>query len=268
MDYLKRELAPVSEAAWKSIDDDAIATLSGNLSGRYAVDFDGPHGYQLSSVNTGRLAAQDSSEYPGIRFGIRRIQPLLEVRASFRLLTSELDEAARGAEDLDTEPVIAAALRLAEFEERAVYYGLASAGIAGLMGSEAHVAVPLGEHPAAYPESVARAILRLSEAGIGGPYVLVLESQIYRMLAGDLSAYPPLPSIEKLTGGPVLHSPVLNGGVVLSRRGGDYRLSVGQDFAIGYQAHDGLSVDLYLTETFTFRMLAPEAVIRLTRNAS
>ncbi|HVJ17103.1 MAG TPA: family 1 encapsulin nanocompartment shell protein [Polyangiaceae bacterium] len=265
MDYLKRELAPIDDATWKAIEKDAVAALTANLSARYAVDLDGPHGYQLSSVNIGRLAAQDMADPPGVRFGIRRVQPLLEARASFRLLSSEIEDAARGAEDLDTEPVRDAARKLAAFEERAVYFGLPAAGIAGLCSSDVHEAVTLGESPGAYPEQVARALLKLSEVGVSGPYVLVLESRLYRMLAGDVSDYPPLPRIEKLLGGPVLHSPVLEGGVVLSRRGGDYRLTLGQDFAIGYEAHDAGAVDLYLTETFTFRVLSPEAVVRLRR---
>jgi uncharacterized linocin/CFP29 family protein len=265
MDFLKRELAPVNDAAWRAIEADATAALTSNLSARYAVDFDGPHGYELSSVNVGRLSPHDSNEHPFISAGVRLVQPLLEVRAPFRLSISELDHAARGAEDLDTEPLLEAARRLAAFEERAIYYGYPAAGIVGLMSADGHPHVALGEQPAQYPESVARAILKLSEGGVTGPYVLVLESHIYRMLAGDVSAYPPLPRIEKLLNGPVLHSPVLKGGVVLSKRGGDYRVSVGQDFAIGYEAHDASSVDLYLTETFTFRLLSPDAVVRLTR---
>jgi uncharacterized linocin/CFP29 family protein len=265
MDYLKRELAPIDDATWRALEVDAIAALTANTSARHAVDFDGPHGYQLSSVNIGRLAAQNGAEHDGVHFGIRRVQPLLEARSSFHLPLSELDDAARGAEDLDTEPVMEAARKLASFEERAVYYGLPAAGISGLLSSAVHEPVKLGDHPGAYPEDVARALLRLSEAGVNGPYALVLESRLYRMLAGDVSDYPPLPRIQKLLDGPVLHSPVLEGGVVLSRRGGDYRLTLGQDFAIGYETHDARNVDLYLTESFTFRVLSPEAVVRLTR---
>ena len=265
MDFLKRALAPINDTAWKTIESDAIAALTANLSGRYATDFDGPHGYQLSSVNIGRLAPHEPPDQGGVSVGIRRVQPLIEVRSGFRLPIAEVDDAARGADDLDTEPLIDAARRLAAFEERAIYYGLPAAGIAGLMSADAHPHVSIGEQPGAYPESVARALLKLAEGGVNGPYVLVLESQIYRALAGDVSAYPPLPRIEKLLGGPVLHSPVLKGGLVLSRRGGDYRVTVGQDFAIGYEAHDANYVDLYLMETFTFRLLSPDAVVRLTR---
>ncbi len=265
MNYLKRELAPIDDATWKTLEKEAIAALTANLSARYAVDLDGPHGYQLSSVNIGRLAAQDGDGANGVRFGIRRVQPLLEARAGFRLLISEIEDAARGADDLDTEPVLDAARKLAGFEERAIYYGLPAAGIAGLCSSDVHEPVPLGENPGAYPEQVARALLKLSQSGVSGPYVLALESRLYRLLAGDVSDYPPLPRIEKLLGGPVLHSPVLEGGIVLSRRGADYRLTLGQDFAIGYEAHDAGAVDLYLTETFTFRVLSSEAVVRLQR---
>ena len=69
--------------------------------------------------------------------------------------------------------------------------------------------------------------------------------------------------VAKLIEGPILHSPVLEGGFLLSLRGGDFELTVGQDIAIGYQHHDTRSVHLYLTESFTFRVLGPEAVIEL-----
>ena len=58
--------------------------------------------------------------------------------------------------------------------------------------------------------------------------------------------------------------PGLNGGVVLSRRGGDFRLVVGQDLSIGYSDHDADTVSLYLEESFTFRALEPDAAVPLT----
>jgi uncharacterized linocin/CFP29 family protein len=46
-------------------------------------------------------------------------------------------------------------------------------------------------------------------------------------------------------------------------RGGDFRLTVGRDIAIGYLGHTASSVELYLEESFTFEVLAPEAAIWL-----
>ena len=46
-------------------------------------------------------------------------------------------------------------------------------------------------------------------------------------------------------------------------RGGDTDLVVGQDFSVGYLEHDARTVRLYVQETFTFRVLTPEAAVPL-----
>ena len=38
-------------------------------------------------------------------------------------------------------------------------------------------------------------------------------------------------------------------------------LILGQDLAVGYEAHNKDSVTLYFTESFTFRILEPAAVL-------
>ena len=45
MDLLKRQLAPISDAAWEQIDTEARRVLKLNLAGRRVVDFSGPHGW-------------------------------------------------------------------------------------------------------------------------------------------------------------------------------------------------------------------------------
>ena len=52
---------------------------------------------------------------------------------------------------------------------------------------------------------------------------------------------------------------------MLSRRGGDFVLDVGQDFAVGYRDHDADKVELYLEERFTFRVVEPDAAVALAR---
>jgi uncharacterized linocin/CFP29 family protein len=62
-------------------------------------------------------------------------------------------------------------------------------------------------------------------------------------------------------------APALRGGAALvSTRRGDYELTVGQDLSIGYTAHDRTDVDLFITETFTFRVLEEKAAIFLRRS--
>jgi len=50
---------------------------------------------------------------------------------------------------------------------------------------------------------------------------------------------------------------------VLTTRGGDFSLHIGQDLSIGYLAHTDTEVVLYLQETVTFQSLTAEAAVSL-----
>ncbi|MEB3370127.1 encapsulin [Saccharopolyspora mangrovi] len=59
------------------------------------------------------------------------------------------------------------------------------------------------------------------------------------------------PAIEQLahvTGGDVLWTTALEGGLLTSTRGGDCDLVLGRDLSIGYLSHDATSIELYLEE--------------------
>jgi uncharacterized linocin/CFP29 family protein len=50
---------------------------------------------------------------------------------------------------------------------------------------------------------------------------------------------------------------------VLTTRGGDFDIHIGQDFSIGYLNHSDTTVYLYLQESFTFLLLTSEASVAL-----
>ena len=54
------------------------------------------------------------------------------------------------------------------------------------------------------------------------------------------------------------------GAFVLTTRGGDFSLHLGEDLAIGYLSHTDTEVRLYLEETLTFLMLTSEAAVGCT----
>ena len=99
-----------------------------------------------------------------------------------------------------------------------------------------------------YDDLVALAVATLKQSGIGGPYALALGPADWTAVveASDAGGYPLVRRLGDLLGGPIEWVPGLEGGVVLSMRGGDYLLDVGEDLSIGYAAHDALTVDLYL----------------------
>ena len=50
---------------------------------------------------------------------------------------------------------------------------------------------------------------------------------------------------------------------MLSTRGGDYQLALGQDLSIGYLSHDATSVELYFQESMTFLVYTDEASVAI-----
>jgi uncharacterized linocin/CFP29 family protein len=263
MNFLRRQLAPIAESAWPEIEREVQQALTSNLTARKVVDFTGPKGFDFSAVNLGKLTDTQRSE-DGVNYGVRRVQPLIEVRVPFQLNIWELDNFSRGADNVDLEPAVLAGLKLAQFEERSVYSGFAPGGIVGLLQLTENAPVSLGGDAQSYVQAVAQAMIVLADRGVAGPYAMVLGAEPYKRLSSDVSNYPPRQRIAKMIEGPILHSRVVEGGFLTSLRGGDFEMTVGQDVSLGYDHHDETSVHLYLTETFTFRVHAAEAVVPLT----
>ena len=268
MDLLKRSLAPVLPEAWKLIDAEAARVLKLNLAGRKFVDFQGPHGWTLAAVNTGHLAVLPEQPDPDLNIGIRQAQPLVEVRVPIVLPIMELDTVARGATDPDLGAVVKAAEKIARTEDAAIFHGLEAAGITGILPASPHAPVPIPADLAGLPRAVLTAQEKLRQAGVSGPYGLVLGAALYDQLFSlTEEGHPVAKRIEGLlVERPILRATALEGGVVLSLRGGDFELTVGQDLSVGYAYHDKHQVELYLTESFTFRVLEPAAAVRLSKS--
>ena len=75
--------------------------------------------------------------------------------------------------------------------------------------------------------------------------------------------YPLLDHLHKILEGPIVWGPGLEGAVVLSLRGGDFLFESGQDLSIGYESHDAAVVRLYVEQSFSFRVVTPEAAVVL-----
>lgn len=265
MNDLLRNLAPVSEAAWEEIENEARRTLRATLAARKLVDFSGPLGWDASAVNLGRSTRLKAAPEKKVEARLRRVQPLVELRIGFELSREELEAVGRGAADPDLDPVREAARSLGLAEDRAVFHGHAEAGIGGIVDAAAASTCAIGEDYAQYVGVVADALHRLRSAGVDGPYGIALGPRCYTGLHKTLvGGFPVFEHVRQLLDGPIVSAPAVDGAVVLSQRGGDFELAVGQDFSIGYLDHSPTAVRLYLQESFTFRVLAPEAAVPLS----
>jgi uncharacterized linocin/CFP29 family protein len=266
MNHLFRELAPISDRAWDEICDEATRVLRQFLAARKTIDVVGPLGWEHSAEATGRIAALPDPPQEGVGGNIRVVQPLVELRAEFDVPLAELAALDRGAVDGDLEPVAEAARRLALAEDRAVFGGYPAAQIRGIVDASPHAPVTISDDYEEYPSWVSKAVAQLQMEGVEGPYAIALGPQCYRGVVETTQrgGYPVFEHIRNILDGPIIWAPAVNGAVVVSRRGGDFVLTLGQDISVGYRAHDAEKVSLYLEESMTFRALGPEAGIALT----
>jgi len=263
MNNLYRELAPISDAAWSDIEQEARRTFEQHVAGRRVVDVKGPDGPLLAGVNTGHLAEIEAPA-DGVIAHARVSQPLVRLRVPFTVDRDDVDAAERGAQDADWQPVKDAAMKIAFAEDAAVFGGYPAAGIAGLRASTSNPALTLPGDVREYPNAVSQAVSSLRLAGVGGPFSLLLSADAYTLVSETSDhGYPIREHLARLLDGEIIWAPAIEGAFLLSARGGDYELRLGQDLSIGYLSHDAGTVQLYFQETLTFLVYTSEAIVSL-----
>jgi uncharacterized linocin/CFP29 family protein len=265
---LHRDLAPISDAAWAEIEAEARRTFTRNVAGRRVVDVVGPKGLELSAVGTGHIQPFDSPA-DGVIAHTREVMKIVELRAPFRVSRQAVDDVERGAQDSDWQPVKDAAKQIAFAEDHTIFRGSPAAGVVGIGPSSSNAPLPLPSDVREIPDVVAQALSALRLAGVDGPYCLVLSADVYTAVAEATDhGYPIRDHLARLLHeGEPIWAPALDGALLVSTRGGDYELHLGQDLSIGYNSHDDENVELYLQESLTFLALTAESSVALPDSA-
>ena len=264
MNNLHRELAPISDAAWAEIEEEVTRTFKRYLAGRRAVDVKGPAGTGLSAVGTGHLLGIAGSR-EGVQARQREVKALVELRVPFELSRAAIDDVERGANDSDWQPAKDAARQIAFAEDGAIFDGYADAGIVGLREATSNPKMSLPSDVRQYPDAIAHALSQLRLVGVNGPYCVLLGAEAYTALSETSDhGYPVLEHVKRLVEDKIIWAPAIDGAFVLTTRGGDFELHLGQDLSIGYLNHTDSAVRLYLQETFTFLPLTSEASVALS----
>jgi uncharacterized linocin/CFP29 family protein len=264
MNNLHRELAPISDAAWAQIEEETSRTFKRYLAGRRVVDVQGPGGVALPAIGTGHLRNIEASG-DGILARQREVKALVELRVPFDLDRQQIDDVERGANDSDWQPAKDAARQLAFAEDRAIFEGYAAAGIEGIRAGTSNPRTALPADVREYPDAIAQALSQLRLVGVNGPYSVLLSADAYTGLSETSDhGYPVLEHIKRLVSSEIIWAPAIAGAFVLTTRGGDFGLYLGQDVSIGYLSHTDAVVRLYLQETFTFLLLTTEAAVALS----
>lgn len=264
MNNLHRELAPVSAEAWAEIEEEAKRTFARNAAARKTVDVTGPDGLALAGLGTGHVTVIDPPA-DGVAAALRDWRPVLELRVPFTLDRADIDSVERGAHDADWQPVKDAARKIAFAEDRAVFDGYAAASITGIREASSNPSLALPGEVRDYPNVVSQAVSQLRLAGVAGPYSLLLSADAWTAVSETSDhGYPIREHLSRVLDGDIVWAPAIDGALLLSGRGGDYELRLGQDLSIGYLTHDTDTVQLYFTESFAFAVYTEEASVPIT----
>ena len=189
----------------------------------------------------------------GVPASLRVAQPLVELRVPFVVSRARSTTVERGAQDADWQPVKDAAKQIAFTEDRAIFDGFAAAGIAGIRNGSSNPAIALPADVRQFPDAVAQALTTLRLAGVDGPYSLLLSADAYTKVTESTDhGYPVIKHLTTIIDGEIIWAPAIDGAFLLSARGGDFELHLGQDLSIGYLSHDAEQIKLYFQETLTF----------------
>ena len=215
----------------------------------------------LASVNTGHLA-EIGAPADGVIAHARVSQPLVRLRVPFTVSRADVDAVERGAQDADWQPVKDAAKQIAFAEDGAIVEGYPAASIEGIRKGASNPPVILPADAKDYPAAIAQALSQLRVAGVDGPYSVLLSADAYTEVSETSDhGYPVIEHIKRLLTGDIIWAPAISGAIVLTTRGGDFSLHLGQDLSIGYLSHTDAEVSLYLQESLTFLMLTSEAAV-------
>ena len=263
MDILKQSLAPISAEAWQEIKSEAKRILNSHLSARKFIKVSGPNGWDYAAVPVGRLDIPGNQDKKGVIYGINKVQPLIEPRITFHLNIWELDNLARGAKDIDLDPMEKAAIKLAEFEENVIYYGLAKASITGLKDANIDEKLEFPEQIENILSIVSQGITKLTSSSFSGPYALIVSPEKWQKISSHFKGYPLKLHLEKLLGGPVILSHFISEAFLVPANASELNLILGQDISIGYESHNDKEVRLFFTESFTLQIHDPATIIMI-----
>lgn len=268
MEWLRRNAAPLSEKVWQAIDETAAAMFRQTVIARRIADFDGPRGWNHVATQLGTFRpTAPPAPASKVRLSVPDIRLLTEIRSDFSISWEAIDIFERVGPALDADSIEEAAREMALAEDHLVFYGSEySPGL--LRSSESpHIALSDWSVPGRVVTDMLAAVQRLDEHGIKGPYEAVLSPDHYYLYLQQTTEGGVYPAAKQLSLvlRKVYSSPVIEGAILFTTRGGDFMITVGGDFILGYRWHDDKAVHLFCVETIAAQLQTPEAICLITK---
>jgi uncharacterized linocin/CFP29 family protein len=260
-DWLRRSTAPLSEKVWHEIDSVAVKMAKQTMVSRRIAELNGPRGWGYVATQMDTFRPATPTEGLGrARLALPDVMLLTEIRSDFSLEWSAIDLFERVGPALESDAIEEAARDTAIAEDRLVFYG--RSGAPGILSHPDTLQVGLSDWstPGRAVTDLLTAVQKLDEIGIKGPYEAVMSpDRYYSYLRTTLDGYPAAKQLSIVID-KVHSSSAIEGAALFSTRGGDFLITVGGDFSVGYRWHDEKAVHLFCVETIAAQLLTPKAV--------
>lgn len=262
MDILKKSIAPITTDAWEEINDTAKEAILSRLTARQVLKVLGPKGLDYNAVGEGRLEnLKGDPNKSEVCTGTYKMKHLVEARISFEISKWELDNIERGAKDIEFDALEEAAEKLALFEENAIYNGYPEGDIVGLSEAAGH-SMKFGKDGEDILKNIGEAKFALYQSYAQGPFDLVVSPEAYQKINIIYEGASLYKLIEQVIGGKIIRSEVVKGALLVPHFDDDLEFTVGQDYAVGYEGDADENVRLFITESFTLRILDEDKIVK------
>src|SRR5438067_841135 len=273
-DYLQRDQAPLSSEQWAVLDQAVVRAAQSVLIGRRIISLVGPFGAGVEvlpsdTVRSGTLGQIDLlGEATGEAIGIeqRRFLPLPILYTDFWVHWRDLEASAQLGTPLDIGKAVAAAAATAQTEDRLIFDGRPSLGLAGLRNVDGRQVLPMSDwdlEGRAFAD-VVEGVRVLTAGGFSGPYALVASPRLYANLnrVFDNTGVLEVEQIEKLARRGVFATGIVpeSTAMLIDSGGQNMDLAVGVDLTVAYVESSNLNHHFRVLESLVLRIRRPGAV--------
>jgi len=260
--HLQREVAPFDSQIWEQIDVTVVESAKSQLFGRRLLAVEGPFGLGLKSVsNRDEQIKAKTSEDVSVMFSSSL--PLAMIQKNFVIGARDIAAFERDKVTIDLGDAANAAIACARQENEFVFSGLRGQfpGLFNAAGVQSHKIKGWNEVGKA-AEDVIHAVNMLDKSGFHGPYTLGLAPELYNSL---FHRYPQgntteIEHLKELINAGIFKAAGLPAGGILAASGKQFAsILLGQDLMTGFVGPVTGGYEFSVTESFTLRLLVPEA---------
>lgn len=265
MEILNRTNAPFGNGVWSVIDTTIAEYLTKRLTLRSVVDFKNDYSFDTDAISTKEV--NQISAKNGVSISLREPLKMLEIKTTFSVPKTVIEEIKRGKTDFDDAALKEAANALATEENNLLLKGLSSANIRGILTNKEIESLEITEYKDIL-QAVAKSLGIFNKNFINGKFKLVTSSNtLAKMYTESFEGISLKSKIDQIIGE---NNIIINENIgdkhllLISQRGGDFEFYSGLDVSIGFEKEDKNSVELFAIESCTFRILEPKAAVAIS----